>query len=131
MLSRSKAASAFLAQDHRLDDRARRRVIPLHQQHPHGLRMHLVSAAEEGNAAHPAQVLADDEQCHRHAADGQLAERRSPASAADSQTMRNSRPNRRDRSSRSACAAPGSPSMTNRTGVDVGNRPRPAGEALI
>lgn len=75
MLNRSKAASAFLAQDHRLDDRARRRVIPLHQQHPHGLRMHLAGAAEEGNAAHPAQVLAD-EQGRRHAADGQVAERR-------------------------------------------------------
>ena len=78
MLNRSKAASAFLAQDHRLDDRAPRRVIPFHQQHPHGLRMHLAGAAEEGNAAHPAQVLADDEKCRRHAADGQLAERRQP-----------------------------------------------------
>jgi hypothetical protein len=34
--------------------------------------MHVVGAAEEGDTAHPAQVLADDEQRHRH------AERRQP-----------------------------------------------------
>jgi hypothetical protein len=32
--------------------------------------MHLVGAAEEGDAAHHAQVLADDEQCNWYAADG-------------------------------------------------------------
>ena len=40
--------------------------------------MHLVGVAEEGDPVHPVQFLADDEQRHRHAADGQLAERRQP-----------------------------------------------------
>jgi len=92
--------------------------------------MHLVGVAEEGDPAHPVQVLADDEQRHRHPADGQLAERRQPgirrrlADDAEfpAEPVRQVVPQR--------MRHPGSPSMTNRTGVDAGNRPRPAGEAL-
>ena len=93
--------------------------------------MHLVGVAEEGDPAHPVQVLADDEQRHRHAADGQLAERRQPgirrrlADDAEfpAEPVRQVVPQR--------MRHPGTPSMTNRTGIGAGNRPRPTGEALI
>jgi hypothetical protein len=40
--------------------------------------MHLVGVAEEGDPAHPVQVLADDEQRHRHRPDRQFAQGSEP-----------------------------------------------------
>ena len=67
-----------LAERHGLDDGAARRVVPLHQQHPLGQRVHLVGPGEEINAGHPGHVVVDDEQRHRFVPIGQPAQRRQP-----------------------------------------------------
>ncbi len=67
-----------LAQRHGLHDRALRGVVTVDQQDAHGQRVHLVGQPEERDPAHPAQFLAHEEQRHRHAAVGQLAQGREP-----------------------------------------------------
>ena len=65
-----------LAQRHGLDDRAARRVVALHQQHPLGQRVHVVGAGQEVDPGHLGHVVVDDEQRHRLVLAGQLAQRR-------------------------------------------------------
>jgi hypothetical protein len=67
-----------LAERHGLDDRAPRRIVALHQEHPSGLRVHFACPREEVDPGHPAQVVIDDEQRHGLVQLGQPAQHRQP-----------------------------------------------------
>jgi hypothetical protein len=67
-----------LAERHGLDDRAARRVVALHQQHPLGQRVYLVCARQEVDPGHPAQAVIGDEQRHALVQLGQPAQRGQP-----------------------------------------------------
>jgi hypothetical protein len=62
-----------LAERHGLHDRAARRVVALHQEHPFGQRVHLMCAREEADSGHPGHVVVDDEQRHGFVLAGQFA----------------------------------------------------------
>ena len=64
------------AERHGLDDRAARRVVALHQEHPSGERVQFVRARQEADSGHLAQVVVDDEQRHGFVLVGQLAQHR-------------------------------------------------------
>jgi hypothetical protein len=63
-----------LAERHGLDDRALRRVVTLHEQHPLGSRVHAVGPGEKVDAGHLAHLVVDDEQGDRHLLAGQFAQ---------------------------------------------------------
>ena len=65
-----------LAQRHGPDDRAARRVVALHQEHPLGQRVQGMRGPEEIDPGHLAHVVVGDEQRHRLVPGSQLAQRR-------------------------------------------------------
>jgi hypothetical protein len=95
-----------LAERHGAHDRAACRVVPLHQQHPLGQRVHLTGPGEEVDAGHLAHAMVDDEQRHRFVPVGQPPQRRQPCGRPRLTDTRKSPPNRRLRSSRSAPITP-------------------------
>ena len=108
-----------LAERHGLDDRAARRVVALHQEHPLGQRVQLMCAREEADPGHLVHVVVDDEQRHGFVLGGQFAEHRQSRGGRRLAETRKSSPNRRPRSSRSARMTPASSSITNSTGRDI------------
>ncbi len=67
-----------LAQRHGLDDRAARRVVALDQEHPLGQRVQVMRTGQEVDSGHLAHLVIGDEQCHRLAPAGHLAQPRQP-----------------------------------------------------